>query len=78
MVTQVLTETIFCGAAGGFIGAILGQLTAALIAISQGRPHTDRTCTLSTIGGAAIGAIAGVYPAHVASTTDPAQVLNTG
>lgn len=80
VVTQVLTETILCGAAGGFIGATLGQLTAALIAISQGWPALTQIelVPLSTVGGAAIGAIAGVYPAHVASTTDPAQVLKTG
>ena len=30
------------------------------------------------IAGAVVGAVAGAYPAHVASTTDPSETLKTG
>ncbi|MBK7819634.1 MAG: ABC transporter permease [Tessaracoccus sp.] len=80
VVLQVLAETVVCGAAGGFLGALAGQLMAGAVAVGQGWPPLAdiRLVPLSALAGAVVGALAGAYPAHVASTTDPAETLKTG
>lgn len=80
VLVQVLAETVICGAAGGFLGALAGQLAAGAIAIGQGWPPVAQAglVPLSALAGAVVGAVAGAYPAHVASTTDPSETLKTG
>lgn len=80
VVVQVLTETVVCGAVGGFLGALVGQLAAGTVAVGQGWPPLAdiRLVPLSALAGAVVGALAGAYPAYVASATDPAETLKTG
>ncbi|MFT3888098.1 MAG: ABC transporter permease [Arachnia sp.] len=80
VVVQVLTETVVCGAAGGFLGALAGQVAAGAVAAGQGWPPIADISLVgfSAAGGAVVGMLAGAYPAHVASATDPAETLKTG
>lgn len=77
---QIITETAICGTAGGFLGSLVGEITAATVALSHGWPPiTDiRLVAGTAVAGAIIGALAGLYPAHVAMVTDPSETLKTG
>lgn len=75
--TQFLTESCLIGATGGLIGAALGVLAVLVVSVVQ-----DWTSILSPVNvlpgplaGAAIGLVAGLYPALRASRIEPARAM---
>ena len=77
IVGQFLTEAILLAGAGGVIGAVLGSAVAAAYATSQAwvvaMPIAG--CVAGVLGAAAVGAIAGLYPAVRAANLAPTDSL---
>jgi putative ABC transport system permease protein len=77
IVGQFLTEAVLLAGAGGFAGAALGSAVAAAYATSQGwvvaLPIAG--CVAGVVGAAAVGAIAGLYPAARAASLPPTEAL---
>jgi hypothetical protein len=73
IVGQFLTEAILLAGAGGVAGAVLGSAVAAAYATSQAwvvaLPIAG--CVAGVLGAAAVGAIAGLYPAVRAAKPGP-------
>ena len=79
IVGQFLTEAILLAGAGGVAGAVLGSAVAAAYATSQAwvvaLPIAG--CVAGVLGAAAVGAIAGLYPAVRAANLAPTDSLRT-
>jgi putative ABC transport system permease protein len=77
IVGQFLTEAILLAGAGGVVGAVLGSAVAAAYATSQAwvvaLPIAG--CAAGVLGAAAVGAIAGMYPAVRAANLAPTDSL---
>ena len=77
IVGQFLTEAILLAGAGGVMGAVLGSAVAAAYATSQAwvvaLPIAG--CVAGVLGAAAVGAIAGLYPAVRAANLAPTDSL---
>ena len=77
IVGQFLTEAILLAGAGGVLGAVLGSAVAAAYATSQAwvvaLPIAG--CVAGVLGAAAVGAIAGLYPAVRAANLAPTDSL---
>ncbi len=77
IVGQFLTEAILLAGAGGVVGAVLGSAVAAAYATSQAwvvaLPIAG--CVAGVLGAAAVGAIAGLYPAVRAANLAPTDSL---
>jgi putative ABC transport system permease protein len=77
IVGQFLTEAILLAGAGGVVGAVLGAAVAAAYATSQAwvvaLPIAG--CVAGVLGAAAVGAIAGLYPAVRAANLAPTDSL---
>lgn len=76
----ILVEGAMVGSVGGILGASLGVLATALVAIAQGwTAELSWQITLIAPGlGAIAGMVAGVYPARRASKIVPVSALQTG
>jgi len=74
---QFLTESTALGLFGGLIGASLGVLT--ILGVTIYRHWTalldPRIVVAAPIAGAAVGLLAGLYPALRASLLEPADAL---
>src|SRR5262249_56733161 len=74
---QFLTESTALGLFGGLIGASLGVVT--ILAITIYRHWTalldPRIVIAAPVAGAAVGLLAGLYPALRASLLEPADAL---
>lgn len=74
---QVVAESTFIGALGGLCGAFLGVIV--VIAVSASRTWTPTldagVAPAAACVGAAVGMIAGLYPAMRASSIDPDEAL---
>jgi putative ABC transport system permease protein len=79
IVGQFLTEAILLAGAGGVAGAVLGSAVGAAYATSQAwvvaLPIAG--CVAGVLGAAAVGAIAGLYPAVRAANLAPTDSLRT-
>ena len=77
IVGQFLTEAILLAGAGGVVGAVLGSAVAAAYATSQAwvvaLPIAG--CVAGVLGAAAVGGIAGLYPAIRAANLAPTDSL---
>ena len=77
IVGQFLTEAILLAGAGGVVGAVLGSAVAAAYATSQAwvvaLPIAG--CVAGVLGAAAVGALAGLYPAVRAANLAPTDSL---
>ena len=77
IVGQFLTEAILLAGAGGIVGAVLGSAVAAAYATSQAwvvaLPIAG--CVVGVLGAAAVGGIAGLYPAIRAANLAPTDSL---
>ena len=77
IVGQFLSEAILLAGAGGVAGAVLGSAVAAAYAISQAwvvaLPVAG--CVAGVLGAAAVGAVAGLYPAIRAANLAPTDSL---
>ena len=77
IVGQFLTEAILLAGAGGVVGAVLGSAVAAAYATSQAwvvaLPIAG--CVAGVLGAAAVGAVAGLYPAVRAANLAPTDSL---
>ena len=77
IVGQFLTEAILLAGAGGVVGAVLGSAVATAYATSQAwvvaLPIAG--CVAGVLGAAAVGAIAGLYPAVRAANLAPTDSL---
>ncbi len=78
--TQVLGEAVVVGLAGGVAGGSLGVLGTIWVAHARDwLPVIDpRTILVSTIGSAAVAAVAGIWPAIRAARIDPVRALRSG
>ncbi|GJF29001.1 ABC transporter permease [Kitasatospora sp. NE20-6] len=77
---QFLTESAVLGALGGLVGTCAGVLTVLAVAAAR-----DWTAVLqpwatlpAPLAGAALGVLAGLYPAVRAARTDPLAALRSG
>lgn len=78
--TQILTEAAILGGLGGLLGTSLA-LAVVLIAclVQQWTPLVDPLVVyLAPLAGAAIGTLAGLYPARRASRIQPIDALHGG
>ncbi len=77
IVGQFLSEAVLLAGAGGVVGAVLGSAVAAAYATSQAwvvaLPIAG--CVAGVFGAAAVGAIAGLYPAVRAANLAPTDSL---
>jgi putative ABC transport system permease protein len=77
IVGQFLTEAVLLAGAGGVAGAVLGSAVAAAYATSQAwvvaLPIAG--CVAGVLGAAAVGAVAGLYPAIRAANLAPTDSL---
>src|SRR5262245_4716183 len=77
IVGQFLTEAVLLAGAGGLAGAVLGSAVAAAYASSQAwvvaLPIAG--CVAGVLGAAAVGAVAGLYPAVRAANLAPTDSL---
>jgi putative ABC transport system permease protein len=77
IVGQFLTEAVLLAGAGGVAGAVLGSAVAAAYAASQAwvvaLPIAG--CVAGVLGAAAVGAVAGLYPAVRAANLAPTDSL---
>ena len=77
IVGQFLTEAVLLSGAGGVAGAVLGSAVAAVYATSQAwvvaLPIAG--CVAGVLGAAAVGAVAGLYPAIRAANLAPTDSL---
>ena len=77
IVGQFLAEAILLAGAGGVAGAVLGSAVAAAYATSQAwvvaLPIAG--CVAGVLGAAAVGAVAGLYPAVRAANLAPTDSL---
>jgi putative ABC transport system permease protein len=77
IVGQFLTEAVLLAGAGGVVGAVLGSAVAAAYATSQAwvvaLPIAG--CVAGVLGAAAVGAVAGLYPAVRAANLAPTDSL---
>lgn len=76
---QILTETSLTGAAGGILGAYLGQVTTAILSAANDWPITTNLALIpaGALVGLVSGALAGIYPAATAATAEPARALRS-
>lgn len=76
---QILIETSLTGAIGGIVGVYLGELTTIIVSLSNGWPIVTNLALIPGGGviGIVAGALAGIYPAASAATTQPARALRT-
>jgi len=74
---QFLIEAITLSLAGGFVGIVLGVLTAQIIATATGWPTVTSFVWIigACVSSAAIGIFSGFYPAWKASRLDPIEAL---
>jgi putative ABC transport system permease protein len=74
---QFLAESTALGLFGGLVGACLGVLVAIAVTISEHWTALldSRIVFVAPAAGAAIGLLAGLYPALRASTIEPADAL---
>jgi len=74
---QFLFEAIVVSIIGGFIGLILGGITAYLIAILSGYPLDPSwiTAFFAMIISMLVGVLSGYYPAHRAARLKPVDAL---
>ena len=77
IVGQFLTEAVLVAGAGGIVGAVLGAAVAAAYATSQAWVVTlpIAGCVAGVLGAAAVGAVAGLYPAIRAANLAPTDSL---
>jgi ABC-type antimicrobial peptide transport system permease subunit len=79
IVGQFLTEAMLLAGAGGVVGAVLGSAVAAAYATSQAwvvaLPIAG--CVAGVLGAAAVGGIAGLYPAVRAANLAPTDSLRS-
>jgi putative ABC transport system permease protein len=79
IVGQFLSEAMLLAGVGGIVGAVLGSAVAAAYATSQAwvvaLPIAG--CVAGVLGAAAVGAIAGLYPALRAANLAPTDSLRT-
>jgi putative ABC transport system permease protein len=76
---QFLIEAVTLSVVGGFVGLVLGLLSARILGWSLGWPATVSAGAMAlAIGIAAlVGLVFGSYPARRASLLDPIQALRT-
>jgi putative ABC transport system permease protein len=76
---QFLSESLLLAAAGGLAGALLGALVTIGYAASQGRQAGVPPLAIGggMLAAAAIGAIAGLYPALRAARLSPTGALRS-
>lgn len=76
----ILIEGAMIGTVGGVLGASLGVLVTALVAIAQGwtAELSWQAALLAPALGALVGMAAGIYPARRASKVSPVSALQTG
>lgn len=77
---QFLGEALLLAAFGGLLGVAVGSAIGAAYASSQGWPVTISPLGLAVAIGAtaAVGAVAGLYPAVRASLVPPTEALRAG
>ncbi|HZK81486.1 MAG TPA: FtsX-like permease family protein, partial [Humisphaera sp.] len=75
---QFLIESVVMSGAGGFIGVVLGILTAEVVSALQSNIRlivTPLSAMLALSFSAAVGIFFGYYPAHRAAKLDPIEAL---
>jgi putative ABC transport system permease protein len=77
---QFLVESLLLAACGGAVGVAIGGLATYALALERGwRPLVPAVAVWAGLGAAlAIGAIAGLYPAHRAASLSPTDALRAG
>lgn len=78
--SQFLTESTVLGLIGGTVGASLRVLlTVAVSAVKQWTPvMAQRIAVTAPVLGAAVGLVAGLYPALRAASWQPVDALRAG
>jgi putative ABC transport system permease protein len=78
--SQFLVESLLLGAAGGVVGVLLGAAATYALALQRGwQPLVPSAAVgIGLATSAAIGAIAGLYPALRAARLSPTDALRTG
>ena len=76
---QFLVESLLLATCGGAVGLVIGALATFGVAMSRGwRPLIPAVAIWAGLGAAlAIGAVAGLYPAHRAARLSPTDALRT-
>lgn len=77
ILVQFLTESVVLGALGGIVGASLGVLCVVVVCLVQSWTAVLdwRLAVLGPVVGVVSGALAGLYPAHRATTIEPTEAL---